>query len=304
MENFKSSIVNQKLPPKVTLMWAYNKYGCDVKRYETKDDICYKCKGISFNDLDLAVKFAQRYCRIKSIDNQEATITRVREMDKGCQIRRRHLPKRTQALCQNVVTEVCYPNFDIRPYLGKNNFNLHIWHIIWNGFTYPLFSRNDYRDMKDRFLKEINMYRELHDSFFLFESLTLTEIAQYHADYLAKYKLVSRKFESMYGETVGVAFYPASSVIVKKWYDESLFYKFGSKNPVYGTQMFTQMMWKESRRIGIGIARNDDVLWLVCKYSPKGNIRGRFRENVLPLSKNKEKRSFWSRMKALKGLKG
>ncbi|KAL1451354.1 hypothetical protein WDU94_005740 [Cyamophila willieti] len=46
---------------------------------------------------------------------------------------------------------------------------------------------------------------------------------------------------------------------------------------------FTQLVWNQTVTVGIGISRGPDLkVWVVCKYSPPGNVFGYFRENVMP----------------------
>jgi hypothetical protein len=50
------------------------------------------------------------------------------------------------------------------------------------------------------------------------------------------------------------------------------------------TGHFTQLVWKNTERVGAGIAYNSDrtKVYVVAQYSPPGNYLGQFEENVLP----------------------
>ena len=52
-----------------------------------------------------------------------------------------------------------------------------------------------------------------------------------------------------------------------------------------GVGHFTQVVWKDSIKLGIGKATGkiDKVFctWVVGRYSPAGNVMGKFQENVL-----------------------
>ncbi len=52
------------------------------------------------------------------------------------------------------------------------------------------------------------------------------------------------------------------------------------------TGHFTQVVWKSSTRLGLGLAagkhKGSNAYYCVAEYSPPGNYGNKFRENVLP----------------------
>jgi len=44
---------------------------------------------------------------------------------------------------------------------------------------------------------------------------------------------------------------------------------------------FTQMVWKNTQRIGLGMYRRNDTLVVEALYKHVGNIKGQFTSNVL-----------------------
>lgn len=49
------------------------------------------------------------------------------------------------------------------------------------------------------------------------------------------------------------------------------------------TGHFTQVIWRDSTELGVGMARNrNGEVYVVCNYNPAGNFLGSFTENVLP----------------------
>lgn len=43
---------------------------------------------------------------------------------------------------------------------------------------------------------------------------------------------------------------------------------------------FTQLVWRSSRKVGVGIAISGSQTWIVAKYKPKGNVMGLYLINV------------------------
>lgn len=74
---------------------------------------------------------------------------------------------------------------------------------------------------------------------------------------------------------------------IDNFYSEIQFYDWN--NPVFSmkTGHFTQVVWKSSIEIGVGIATYSDDRYkhrtVVCiSYRPAGNVEGQFEQNVLP----------------------
>lgn len=70
---------------------------------------------------------------------------------------------------------------------------------------------------------------------------------------------------------------------VDAWYEEITKpgYVFGrSNNP--GTGHFTQVVWKGSKMLGVGVSKNSkNQTFVVCNYDPPGNYVGQYDKNVL-----------------------
>jgi len=77
---------------------------------------------------------------------------------------------------------------------------------------------------------------------------------------------------------------PASAP-VDSWYEESSRHPFGCEPTSTETGHFTQMVWRESREIGVGRAKapgSGGKTIVVANYDPPGNVLGTYRANVLP----------------------
>lgn len=67
------------------------------------------------------------------------------------------------------------------------------------------------------------------------------------------------------------------------WYDEIQDYDYSHPDFSMSTGHFTQVIWKGTQQLGVGIALTNDgkSVYVVAQYSPPGNFLGQFQENVL-----------------------
>lgn len=64
-----------------------------------------------------------------------------------------------------------------------------------------------------------------------------------------------------------------------------LSHSYDFKNPGFksGTGHFTQIVWQQSKELGIGKAKSDDgKIFVVARYRPAGNFMYQFQDNVKP----------------------
>lgn len=67
------------------------------------------------------------------------------------------------------------------------------------------------------------------------------------------------------------------------WYDEVRLYNFRNQGFSMNTAHFTQLVWKNSKEVGFGLAQaNDGVYYFVASYFPGGNMQGDYPRNVTP----------------------
>lgn len=70
---------------------------------------------------------------------------------------------------------------------------------------------------------------------------------------------------------------------VKMWYDEVHEYDFNSPGFGHSTGHFTQLVWRATRTVGCGLAiASNNKIFAVSNYSPPGNYKSEYKENVLP----------------------
>ncbi|XP_071801937.1 uncharacterized protein [Asterias amurensis] len=126
----------------------------------------------------------------------------------------------------------------------------------------------------------------------------LTAHAQQWADHLAATNTMVHSKQQEYGENIAMKYSSAGTEFsgqeaTDDWYSEVKDYSFSRPGFHSGTGHFTQVIWKDTKELGIAkaIAGNGRV-FVVANYRPPGNVMGRFPENVLPpnskMSKVKE----------------
>jgi uncharacterized protein YkwD len=137
-------------------------------------------------------------------------------------------------------------------------------------------------------LKQHNAYRAKHGVPPLVLSTQLNDVAQHYAEQLARTNRLAHSGNKRYGENLytersSSPAPPRPEAVVNSWYGEIKNYNFNKPGFHTGTGHFTQLVWKSSQELGMGIAQAADGTWYVVgNYSPPGNISGQFPTNVLP----------------------
>jgi uncharacterized protein YkwD len=133
-----------------------------------------------------------------------------------------------------------------------------------------------------------NKLRALHGAPSLKHDPELTKHAQHWADYLAK----TNKFQhsecrigkKMIGENIAMMGGQELSGkdATDMWYEEIQDYNFN--RPGFGgdTGHFTQVVWKNTLEIGVGVAKVGSSTYVVANYYPPGNFNNDYAKNVLP----------------------
>jgi len=127
-----------------------------------------------------------------------------------------------------------------------------------------------------------NQFRVRHHAPKLIWDDELATYAKHHAD-----NCIFKHSSSPYGENLAAG-YSSVRQAINAWYQERENYSYAKPGFHYGTGHFTQLIWKSSKKIGCAyVACNGKNgtpgNYLVCEYSPAGNIvnRGYFANNVL-----------------------
>ncbi|XP_036597480.1 Golgi-associated plant pathogenesis-related protein 1 [Trichosurus vulpecula] len=136
-------------------------------------------------------------------------------------------------------------------------------------------------------LKAHNEYRRRHGCPPIKLDNKLNHDAQQYADALATTKVLKHSSESSRGncgENLAWASYDQQGRdVADRWYSEIRNYDF--KSPGFSPESghFTAMIWKNTKKMGVGKAcANDGSSYVVARYFPAGNIvsPGFFEENI------------------------
>ena len=135
-----------------------------------------------------------------------------------------------------------------------------------------------------------NKYRKMHHVPDIELNQELCDIAQKYAEYLAKNSLFEHSYARFKGAEMGENLYmcsgfePNGGKAVTSWYNEIKDYDFKKGKSANGGVVghFTQVVWKESKYLGVGIGKVGNSYYVVANYFPAGNFNNLELENVFP----------------------
>ena len=133
-------------------------------------------------------------------------------------------------------------------------------------------------------LEAHNALRARHCAPPLAWSTALERTAQTWADHLARRGCPLEHSGGALGENLASATTGTMRPegVVGLWYGEVARYRFARGSFSARTGHFTQLVWRDSARLGCGVASCPELQVWVCNYDPPGNVMGQFKENVLP----------------------
>lgn len=114
-------------------------------------------------------------------------------------------------------------------------------------------------------------------------------ISQDWAETLAREDRFAYRPNSNYGENIYCLWSSDRNAkanpknVCRSWYDENKEHTFGTEpKGAFKAGHFTQMIWKSSQMVGVGVAKTKrGKVLVVCNYEPRGNVVGQFCSNVL-----------------------
>ena len=168
--------------------------------------------------------------------------------------------------------EITYPN------RNTNTKNILISRSLTKG------ENSETKIFKSTLIDLHNKLRKKHNSPNLIENKELNNLAdEFAINYLLNQKNQSNLYNGkLYGENTIISESKDPKIIFEKWSKESQNYDFNKNHFEKNALHFTQIIWKETNEIGVGIA-NDEVnkkYCVVVLYSPPGNTLGKFPKNV------------------------
>lgn len=115
----------------------------------------------------------------------------------------------------------------------------------------------------------------------------ICEYSQKWAEKLASSELLEHSGSHQYGENLYYCWNSDPKVVMKgnepveSWYSEVKTHKYGGKPRTNETGHFTQVVWKDTKELGVGVAKSKSgKVFVVTNYSPPGNFIGKYKENV------------------------
>ena len=159
---------------------------------------------------------------------------------------------------------------------------------------FPKYLSIDIKNLNNILLQEHNKYRYIHNVKKLTLDNKIINAATVYAESLASNSIpyylepsgIYYNENEKYGENLFQCNKKSCkmdniSLVTTIWYNESLNYDFSLNEGNKETNNFTQMVWKDTKKMGCGIGvRNDESYKIVCFYYPRGNVDEKYNENV------------------------
>uniref|UniRef100_A0A3B5LPR1 SCP domain-containing protein n=1 Tax=Xiphophorus couchianus TaxID=32473 RepID=A0A3B5LPR1_9TELE len=139
---------------------------------------------------------------------------------------------------------------------------------------------------KKQFLDAHNNYRAAHGAQNLTYNGDLNSAAQKWAEHLLQSNTMKHSNiedgENIYYSYNSEKVTPQGKSAVDSWYGEIKDYDFTRPGVQPKTGHFTQVVWKDTKELGVGVATDGHTVFVVGQYRPGGNITnaGYFEKNV------------------------
>uniref|UniRef100_A0A0K0G224 SCP domain-containing protein n=1 Tax=Strongyloides venezuelensis TaxID=75913 RepID=A0A0K0G224_STRVS len=168
---------------------------------------------------------------------------------------------------------------DVLRKVGWLSFSDIIWRKVWkNCYYYKCFAANDFLQFKERILNEINYYRSLHNSKPVKIHRASTKLAELYLEKILNTdaKHLNRRLLQNYESSP----YYFAPLLIKKWYDENKYYKYGKNLAITGTEHFTSIIWRAVTHVGIAVKEVNEMFHMIIVFEPLPNGAKLFSTNV------------------------
>uniref|UniRef100_A0A0N5B296 SCP domain-containing protein n=1 Tax=Strongyloides papillosus TaxID=174720 RepID=A0A0N5B296_STREA len=174
-----------------------------------------------------------------------------------------------------------YHGFRVEKLLKRYSLSSKIWYHVWGRCKrVDCYSKHNFAKVYGMFFREINLYRKLHKSVPLKYDRKLAMEALQEATKCAKARTLINVKKYRYSTLQVIYNVLYVPITIYKWYREISMYDFKANVVIPQAEHFSILIWANTTRIGIGIARNEDDVYMVFKFYPEGNQNYRFKENV------------------------
>uniref|UniRef100_A0A0K0E212 CAP domain-containing protein n=1 Tax=Strongyloides stercoralis TaxID=6248 RepID=A0A0K0E212_STRER len=149
--------------------------------------------------------------------------------------------------------------------LGKDPTAMKIWNTVWKNCFYDCFSERKFDEMKNRFLKELNIYRMSVRSKPLLFNDYLSRTAQKRVDkILGKERYVEKSFQ--FKEISSIISTPFGNTQMNKWYNQYLNAKIHPHFKKTTVKYFQLLLSSKVKELGIGIGIKKNKLIIICRF--------------------------------------
>ena len=113
----------------------------------------------------------------------------------------------------------------------------------------------------------------------------LCKIAKDYAEKILQSNSVTYSFGKYKGNDMGENIFTCQGteatgeMATNDWYNEAKIHDF-KKDWQKDTGHFTQMVWKDTKEVGFGVANKGNTYFVVANYYPPGNFLGQYNKNI------------------------
>ncbi|CEF70652.1 CAP domain-containing protein [Strongyloides ratti] len=165
--------------------------------------------------------------------------------------------------------------------LVKHHFPEKILKTVWGNCDYNCYAKNNFDFLKYGLLSEMNSYRRIHGIQNLMVSRDIDNMAQVTATKMAYYNGKYTNKTNKFGVISEVSNRVRANLILRRLFDK-FFDNYDYSNNLFCQHFWkqTQILWRSTKYVGIGVAEKNSLIYVTFVFYPKGNINKKYLENV------------------------